>query len=154
MMKPDPPARWTCSSSPWSRGVAGRRRLPFGFGKKKSNGSMPKPFGCIEVCLTTSVEVMETTAGATREAMSANDGIATEVTGALADVVWIVEADCAFDFRIRPRSALMTTPKTTDAMTIAIVDRMRLVREFINVAAPYSMGNAGRGRTIFALLRA
>ena len=32
----------------------------------------------------------------------------------------------------------MTTPNTTDAITIAIVDRMRLVREFILIAAPYA----------------
>src|SRR2546423_13558394 len=90
---------------------------------------------------------METTAGATRDAMSANDGIATEVTVALDDVVWM-GVDCAFDLRIRPRSALMTTPNTTEAMTIATVDRMRLVREFIGFAAPCWLENAGRGRSI------
>ena len=78
--------------------------------------------------MTTSVEVMETTAGATRAAMSANDGTVTLVTGPL--VVRIV-AVCALDFCIRPTSALMMMPNATDATMIAMVDRMRLVREFI-----------------------
>src|SRR5437660_6445591 len=41
------------------------------------------------------------TAGATRAAMSANDGIVTEDTAP--DEVWI-GADCALDLRIMPRS--------------------------------------------------
>src|SRR5438105_10518571 len=73
---------------------------------------------------------METTAGATREAMSAKDGMVTDVTAA-PDEVWIAGADCAFDFRIRPRSALMTMPNATDAMMIAMVDKIRLVRGFM-----------------------
>src|SRR5947209_12302154 len=44
--------------------------------------------------------------------------------------------DCACEGRIRPRSALMTTPKATEAMMIAIVDRMRLVVGFMTVEAP------------------
>ena len=79
---------------------------------------------------TTSVDVTDTTAGATRDAMSANDGIVTDVTAA-PDDVWIGTTDCAFDFRIRPRSALTTMPNATDAMTIARVDKMRFVVEFI-----------------------
>ena len=47
------------------------------------------PNGCRRMLfvLITSVEVMETTAGATLDAMSANDGMVTEVTVALGDVV-------------------------------------------------------------------
>src|SRR5438477_414414 len=89
---------------------------------------------------TTSVEVMETTAGATREAMSANDGIVTEVTAP--DEVWM-GLDCALDLRITPRSALMITPKATDAMMIAIIERIRLLREFMGSKAPFDW-NVGR----------
>src|SRR6266480_3098648 len=151
MMNPDPPARCRCSSSPpLSRLLFGRRRLPLGFGKKKSKGSMPNPLGFWPAAvLITSVEVMETTAGATRDAMSANDGIATDVTAVLDDVVWM-GADCAFDLRIRPRSALMTTPKTTDAMAIATVDRIRLVREFIGFAAPFAGWKTPTAVEVFA----
>ena len=45
-------------------------------------------------------------------------------------------AVCAFDFCIRPRSALTMTPNATEATMIAIVDRMRFVDEFISVEAP------------------
>jgi hypothetical protein len=83
----------------------------------------------------TSVDVIETTAGMTRAATSAKDGIVTDATGVPLDVVWMVD-DCASEGRIRPRSALMTTPNATEAMMIAIVDRMRLVDGFISVAAP------------------
>ena len=76
----------------------------------------------------TSVEVMETTAGMTRAATSANEGMVTEVTGPA--VVWIGD-DCAFEFFIMPRSALRTMPNATEAMMIAIVDKMRLVDGFI-----------------------
>src|SRR5438876_4348086 len=113
------------------------------------------PNGCRRMLfvLITSVEVMETTAGATLDAMSANDGIVTEVTVAFDDVVWI-GADCAFDFRISPRSALTTMPNTTDAMTIATVDKMRFVREFIVVVCSLcGLENTSRGRTIFAAAR-
>jgi hypothetical protein len=122
MMKPDPPLTWRRSSSsssfPLPRGFCG-------FGKK-SNGSMPN--GCIRrrsLVFTTSVVVIETTAGMTRAATSANDGIVTAVTAPCA--VWIGAVCCAFDLRIMPRSALMITPKATEAMMIASVDRMRLV---------------------------
>src|SRR5471032_2096933 len=75
------------------------------------------------VLLMISVVVMETTAGATRAATSANEGVATEVT--VPWVVWI-GPDCAFDFLMKPRSAVMRTPKATDAMMIAIVEKIRL----------------------------
>src|SRR5437016_1148590 len=71
---------------------------------------------------------METTAGMTRAATSANDGMVTEVTGPL--VVWMGDV-CALDFFISPRSALTTMPKATEAMMMATVDRMRLVDWFI-----------------------
>src|SRR5437899_7364313 len=138
MMKPERRLRWACSSSSfgaWFR-LFGRRR-PLGLGKKKSKGSMPKFRRCMSLVLTTSVEVMDTTAGATRAAMSAKDGMVTDVTVALGDVVWM-DVACAFDFRISPRSALTTIPNATDAMTIAIVDKKCLVREFIGFAAPYA----------------
>src|SRR5438874_12237920 len=77
---------------------------------------------------TISVVVMETTAGMTRAATSANEGMVTAVTGP--EVVWIGD-DCALEFFIRPRSALTTTPNATEAMMIAIVDKRRLVDEFI-----------------------
>ena len=51
------------------------------------------------------------------------------------EVVWMA-ADWACDGRIMPRSALMRTPNATEAMMIAIVDRMRLVVGFMTVAAP------------------
>ena len=66
----------------------------------------------------------------TRAATSAKEGMVTEVTGP--EEVWIGD-DCAFDFFISPRSALRTTPNATDAMTIAMVDKIRLVDEFIGV---------------------
>ena len=83
---------------------------------------------------TTSVDVMETTAGATRAAMSANEGIVTVVTGPALVVIGPV---CAFDLRITPRSALMMMPNATDAITIAISERMRLLREFIEVSGSF-----------------
>src|SRR5260370_35059206 len=99
---------------------------------------MPKFRRRISLALTTSVEVIETTAGATRVAMSANDGIVTDVTGA-PEVVWIVVEDCAFDFRIRPRAALTTMPNATDAIMLARVDKMRLVIEFMAVDCSLSV---------------
>src|SRR5207253_11495636 len=45
-------------------------------------------------------------------------------------------ADCACDFCISPRSALIRTPKATDAITIAIVDRMRFIDEFMVIGFP------------------
>src|ERR1051325_1468500 len=94
---------------------------------------------------TTSVVVMETTAGATRAATSANDGIVTEVTGPAAVctgvVVW------ALDCRINPRSAVRITPKATEAMMIAIVDRMRLVDEFMTSLAPLTSMETIKGST-------
>src|ERR1700693_854154 len=103
---------------------------------------MPKPRRRRSLAFTTSVEEMETTAGATREAMSANDGIVTEVTAP--DEVWMGgELDCAFDLRITPRSALMITPKATDAMMIAIIERILLLREFMGFEAPFDW-NVGR----------
>ena len=83
---------------------------------------------------------METTAGATRAAMSANDGTVTVVTGP--DEVWM-GLDCACDLRITPRSALMITPKATEAMTIAIMERMRLLREFMGLDAPSMVTGPG-----------
>src|SRR5207253_11066702 len=108
------------------RGVRPRRPgpCPGGGGKRNSNGSMKGLWRRRSLVLTTSVEVMETTAGMTRAATSANEGMVTEVTGP--EEVWIGD-DCAFDFFIMPRSALRTIPNATDAMMIAIVDRMRLV---------------------------
>src|ERR1700682_5625476 len=106
MMKPEPPLRWACSSSSPPSLEGGRRRgvwrrglwaSPVGLGEKNSNGSKP-PKLRRAVC-TTSVVVMETTAGATREARSANEGTATEAIGP--DEVW-VGLDCALHFRIRP----------------------------------------------------
>ena len=93
---------------------------------------MPKPR--FRLVFTTSVVVMETTAGATRAATSANDGIVTEVTGP--EGVWRGVAVWAWDCRINPRSAVRTTPKATDAMMIASVDRMRFVDEFMTSLAP------------------
>src|SRR5256885_10733214 len=93
---------------------------------------MPMPR--FRLVFTTSVVVMETTAGATRAATSANDGIVTEVTGP--DDVWTGTAVCALDCRINPRSAVRTTPKATEAMMIASVDRMRLVEAFMTSLAP------------------
>src|SRR5216684_15015 len=136
MMKPEPPA--TCLRSSSSSGARFPRglRCPFGLGKKNSKGSPPK--GLLlrrSLVLMTSVDVIDTTAGITRAATSANDGMVTETAGTPPEVVWIA-ADCAFEVRIRPRSALMTTPNATEAMMIAIVDRMRLVDGFIWVDAP------------------
>src|ERR1051325_10639472 len=85
----------------------------------------------------TSVVVIDTTAGMTRAATSANDGMVTEVTVAPDDVR--ISGVCAFDFRIRPRSALMITPNATDAMMIAIVDRMRLVDEFMTSSGSFAL---------------
>src|ERR1700680_3146842 len=51
--------------------------------------------------------------------------------------------DCAFDLRITPRSELMITPKATDAMMIAIIERKRLLREFMGFDAPLDW-NVGR----------
>src|SRR5215211_1787727 len=49
--------------------------------------------------------------------------------------------------RIRPRSALTRMPNATDAMTIAIVERMRLVDAFIDGFFNSSWGGeAGQGR--------
>src|SRR4051812_11778906 len=45
-------------------------------------------------------------------------------------------ADCACDFCISPRSALTRTPKATDAITIAIVERMRFIDGFILIGFP------------------
>src|SRR5256885_4438972 len=84
----------------------------------------------------TSVEVMDTTAGMTRAATSANEGMVTAATGP--DEVWMGD-DCAFEFFIMPRSALSTMPKATDAMMMAIVDKMRLVDEFIWGVAPLDL---------------
>src|SRR3954447_3503627 len=89
----------------------------------------------------TSVDVIDTTAGMTRAATSANDGMVTAATGVAPELVWMAAEDCAFEVRIRPRSALMTTPNATEAMMIAIVDRMRLVDEFITVGAPLLLVN-------------
>src|SRR6266581_1290740 len=47
--------------------------------------------------------------------------------------------DCAFDFLISPRSALTTMPNATDAITIAMVDKKRLVRGFIVFDTPYGL---------------
>src|ERR1051325_8557642 len=82
MMKPDPPARCSCSSS---GACCGMRRRVVG-----------------------------------------PDGV--RISGV-----------CAFDFRIRPRSALMITPNATDAMMIAIVDRMRLVDEFMTSSGSFAL---------------
>ena len=101
---------------------------------------MPKPRRRKSPVFTTSVEVMETTAGATRAAMSANDGTVTVVTGPVE--VWM-GLDCAFDLRITPRSALMITPKATEAMTIAIMERTRLLREFMGLDAPSMVTGPG-----------
>jgi hypothetical protein len=76
--------------------------------------------------LMISVDRIETTAGMTRAATSAKDGIVTVGTGALERVAGTAD-DCAFDAFMKPRSALSTTPKATEAMMIAIVDRIRLV---------------------------
>src|SRR5436305_7693453 len=139
MMKPDPPA--TCLRSSSSSGVRLPRGLRWplpcpGLGKKNSNGSPPKGL-CLRrsLVLMTSVDVIDTTAGMTRAATSAKDGMVTDATGVPPDVVWMAD-DCACEGRIRPRSALMTTPNATEAMMIAIVDRMRLVVEFMTVEAP------------------
>jgi hypothetical protein len=126
MMKPDPPLVWRCSSSSGSRG----RRGSVGSGKKNSKGSMPKLRRRCSLARTISVERMETTAGMTRAATSANEGMVTDGT---APGVEGVETDCAFEVRISPRSALMRIPNATDAMTIAIVERMRLVDAFIDL---------------------
>src|SRR5436853_3542740 len=134
MMKPEPPA--TCFDSSSSSGVCCWRGWPgwpgrrgwLGLGRKNSDGSTNGWFRRRSLVLMTSVEVIETTAGITRDATSANDGMVTAATGP--DVVWIGD-DCAFELFIIPRSALSTTPKATEAMMIAIVDRMRLVDEFI-----------------------
>src|SRR3954447_4870678 len=138
MMRPEPPA--TCLRSSSSSGVrlpCGLRwPLPWpGLGKKNSNGSPPNGLLRRSAALMTSVDVIETTAGMTRAATSAKDGMVTEATGAPDEVVWIAD-DCACEGRIRPRSALMTTPNATEAMMIAIVDRMRLVVGFMTVEAP------------------
>ena len=54
-----------------------------GFGKKNSNGiAAERAAVARSLVLMTSVEVIETTAGMTRAATSANDGIVTAVTGA------------------------------------------------------------------------
>jgi hypothetical protein len=100
---------------------------------------MPKPRRRIELAFTTSVEVIETTAGATRDAMSANEGTLTAVTVADPELVWI-GADCAFDLRIRPRSALITMPNAAEAMMIATVDKMRFVREFMIACSSFGVG--------------
>src|SRR5436305_15028730 len=123
-MKPDPPATCLCSSS--SSGVRlprGVRPLPCpGLGKKGSNGSPPNGFALRRsLVLMTSVDVIETTAGITRAATSAKDGMVTVATGAPLDVVWIAD-DCACEGPIRPRSALLMTPNATDAMISALVD--------------------------------
>src|SRR5258708_1471815 len=137
MMKPEPPA--TCFRSSSSSGVrfpCGLRWPLPGLGKKNSNGSPPN--GLLlrrSLVLMTSVEVIETTAGMTRAATSAKDGMVTETAGTPLEVVWIA-ADWAFEVGIRPRSALTTTPNATEAKMIAIVDRMRLVDGFISVEAP------------------
>ena len=94
-----------------------------GSGKKKSKGLMsPNPCGR---SFTISVVVIETTAGLTRAATSANEGMVIDVTGPCAVVIGVEV--CALDFCIRPRSALMRTPNPTDAMMIATIDRMRLL---------------------------
>src|ERR1700740_190830 len=93
---------------------------------------MPKPR--FRLVFPTSGGVGGAAAGATRAATSANDGIVTEVTGPAAVctgvVVW------ALDCRINPRSAVRITPKATEAMMIAIVDKMRLVDGFMTSLAP------------------
>ncbi len=92
--------------------------------KKKSNGAMPpNPCGFISLVCTISVEVIETTAGLTRAATSANDGIVIVVMGPCAELD--VAICCACDGRIIPKSALISTPKATEAMTIAMVDNKR-----------------------------
>src|SRR5258708_4352033 len=80
MMNPEPPLTCRCSSS---SSLCGERPLPRGFrgsGKKNSNGSMPDPRLRRSLVWTISVVVIETTAGATRAATSANDGVVTHVT--------------------------------------------------------------------------
>src|SRR5438045_3361422 len=77
---------------------------------------------------------METTAGMTREATSANEGIVTAVTGP--DDVWIGVTDWACDFCIIPRSALISTPNATEATMIAAVDKVRLFEWFMVVNTP------------------
>src|SRR5207302_367758 len=125
--RPDTPLSWRCSSVP-SPGAQGRRwPLPRGSGKKNSNGSIPVPRLRMSLVLTISVVVIETTAGMTRDATSANDGMVTDVAGSTADVVWIGATVCAIVFGMRPRSALIRTPKVTDAITIAMVDNMRFI---------------------------
>src|SRR5581483_4151891 len=94
----------------------------------------------ISLLLTISVERMETTAGITRAATSANDGIVTLVTGP--DDVWICGAGCACELRIRPRSALMITPNATEAMTMAMVDKIRFVDAVMTIRTP--PGNSER----------
>src|SRR5205823_3719532 len=95
-----------------------------GSGKKNSNGSMP-PRRRRSLLRTISVVVMETTAGMTRAATSANEGMVTAVVAPV--VVWMVDVVCAFDLRMRPRSALMMIPNATDAMMMAIIDKTRFV---------------------------
>src|SRR6266852_1337926 len=88
----------------------------------------------------TSVDRIETTAGMTRAATSAKDGIMTVGTGALESVAGTAD-DCAFDAFMKPRSALSTTPKATEAMMIAIVDRIRLVVGFMLMRLLSKNGN-------------
>src|SRR4051812_43038513 len=68
---------------------------------------------------------MDTTVGSTRAATSANDGIVTDVTGPCA--VGTDVAVCACDCCMNPRSAVMSTPNATDAITIAMVDNILFV---------------------------
>ncbi len=78
----------------------------------------------LSLLLMTSVVVMATTAGITLCATSAKEGMVMEETEP--DEVWM-GADWAFDFFMNPRSALMMTPKATEAMISAMVDKTRLV---------------------------
>src|SRR5438874_13787306 len=97
---------------------------------------MPKPWPRALVCTTSTVEI-ETTAGATRAARSANEGTVTEVTGpAGVAIVPTAGAGWACDWRMKPRSALIAMPNAIEAIAIAIVERMRLVDEFMGFLAP------------------
>src|SRR5438876_353661 len=131
MMKPEPPATCFCSSSCSSGACCCRppgRRCWFAFGKKNSNVSTNGWFLRRSLVLMTSVDVIDRTASMTREATSENEGMVTATTGP--DDVWIGD-DWAVDFFIMPRSAPRTMPNDFEAIMIAIVDKMRLVDEFI-----------------------
>jgi hypothetical protein len=67
----------------------------------------------------------------TREATSANDGIVTDVTGPWGVTIGV--AVCACDERMKPRSALMRTPKVTEAIMIDTVEKTRLVDWLIDL---------------------